>query len=150
VPSSAKNVGAYRVTSGGNLSLYCGDFFKLPPAPQFTRVWDRASLVALDPPTRVKYVETITKALAPGGVILLQTLHRAAGPPDSLAGGPPFSVSDDDVRALYARCARGSGSSSERRTMHALLTRHRVVRVLLRASALRAARMTSRSWTART
>jgi hypothetical protein len=114
VPSSAKNVGAYRVTSGGNLSLYCGDFFKLPPAPQFTRVWDRASLVALDPPTRVKYVETITKALAPGGVILLQTLHRAAGPPDSLAGGPPFSVSDDDVRALYARCARGSGSSSAR------------------------------------
>jgi hypothetical protein len=144
--SSAKSVGVYRVTSGGNLSLYCGDFFKLPPAPQFTRVWDRASLVALDPPTRVKYVETITKALAPGGVILLQTLHRAAGPPDSLAGGPPFSVSDDDVRALYARCARGSGSSSER---HAMLT-HLGLCVVPCAAPLRAARTTSRSWTART
>jgi hypothetical protein len=109
--NSAKNVGPYRVLSGGAVTLYCGDFFKLPPAPQFTRVWDRASLVALDPATRAKYVDTITKALAPGGTILLQTLHRAAGSPEALAGGPPFSVSDDDVRALYARCARGRGSS---------------------------------------
>jgi hypothetical protein len=114
-----KSVGAYRhVLSGGGVTLYTGDFFKLPPAPQFTRVWDRASLVALDPATRVKYVATITNALAPGGVILLQTLHRVAGPPEALAGGPPFSVSDDDIRALYARC----GSSGQRGDVRAICT----------------------------
>jgi thiopurine S-methyltransferase len=100
-------VGPFAVTAAGAgappLSLYCGDFFKLPAAPPFARVWDRAALVALDPAQRPAYVAKCAAALAPRGRILLQTLERVAGPPAALAAGPPFSVTEADVAALYGR-----------------------------------------------
>ena len=83
------------------LTLWCGDIFDLPQDGRFTRVWDRASLIALDPSTRAKYVQAISGTLAPGGVILLQTLERVAGPADLLKAGPPFSVTDAQVKQLY-------------------------------------------------
>ena len=85
------------------LTLCCGDIFALPSAPAFDRIWDRASLVALDPAQRAKYVATLTAALKPGGTVLLQVLHREAGAAAVLAGGPPFSVSPADVQALYGK-----------------------------------------------
>ena len=100
----AKAQGAYKfVLAGPRLTLCCGDIFALPSAPAFDRIWDRASLVALDPTQRGKYVATLTAALKPGGVVLLQVLHRQAGSPLALQGGPPFSVSEADVKALYGR-----------------------------------------------
>ena len=93
---------AYTVVDAQNrLSLWCGDIFDLPQDGRFTRVWDRASLVALAPALRGAYVTAITGSLAPGGAILLQTLERAKGPAEVRQAGPPYSVSDGDVRALY-------------------------------------------------
>jgi hypothetical protein len=37
--------------------------------------------------------------------MLLQVLHRQAGAPLALQGGPPFSVTEADVKALYGRRA---------------------------------------------
>ena len=91
--------------AGGALTLLCGDIFALPSDGSFQRVWDRASLVALDPVQRQLYAERITAAMAPRGVMLLQVLHRQAGAPLALQGGPPFSVTEADVKALYGRRA---------------------------------------------
>ncbi len=103
-PRRAKAQGPYKfVLAGKCLTLLCGDIFALPADGSFQRVWDRASLVALDPVQRQRYAERITAALAPRGVMLLQVLHRQAGPPLALQGGPPFSVSEADVKALYGR-----------------------------------------------
>ena len=89
------------VLSNGVLTLLCGDIFSLPKTPAYERVWDRAALVALDPAQREAYVATICQALSPKGKILLQVLTRLAGPAESLTAGPPFSVSEADVAALY-------------------------------------------------
>ena len=92
--------------AAGALKLLCGDIFALPSDGSFDRVWDRASLVALDPLQRQRYAALITAAMAPRGVMLLQVLHRQAGSPLALQGGPPFSVSEADVKALYGRRVR--------------------------------------------
>ncbi len=100
----AAAVGPYKSvqrSANGKLTLLCGDVFKLPATPQFSRVWDRAALVALDPPTRKAYVARIAAALAPRGLVLLQVLDRAEGPPAARAMGPPFSVPEAEVQALY-------------------------------------------------
>jgi thiopurine S-methyltransferase len=91
------------VLAAGALKLLCGDIFALPGDGAFDRVWDRASLVALDPVQRQRYAACITAAMAPRGVMLLQVLHRQAGAPLALQGGPPFSVTEADVKALYGR-----------------------------------------------
>jgi len=79
------------------------DFFKLPEKKiEFDVVWDRAALVAVDPSLRVKYVDVLKQVVKrKGGVILLSTFDRRAGTPEALAGGPPFSVSEDEVRTLF-------------------------------------------------
>ena len=92
--------------AAGALKLLCGDIFALPGDGGFDRVWDRASLVALDPVQRQRYAACITAAMAPRGVMLLQVLLRQAGAPLALQGGPPFSVSEADVKALYGRHVR--------------------------------------------
>ena len=98
----AKPVGPYRsVVSNGAVTLLAGDIFALPPTPQFQRVWDRASLVALDPVQREAYARTVSAALAPGGLYLLCVFERVAGPAAARAAGPPFSVTEADVKALF-------------------------------------------------
>jgi thiopurine S-methyltransferase len=60
-------------------------------------IWDRAALVAIDPKDRARYVEALLRVLVPGGVILLVTFtYDQAKVP-----GPPWSVTDDDVRTLF-------------------------------------------------
>jgi thiopurine S-methyltransferase len=61
-------------------------------------VFDRAALVALDPPTRAVYVERLRAVLRPGGRILLVTF----GYDQTKLPGPPWSVDDDTVRTLFA------------------------------------------------
>lgn len=42
-------------------------------------MWDRGSLVAIDPSLRAKYASVLLSALAPGGQILLVAFERIAG-----------------------------------------------------------------------
>lgn len=82
-----------------NLTVLCGDVFELRPhhVAQVNRVWDRAALVALDPPRRRRYAETLRNALQPGAQILLSAFAYD----QQRMSGPPHSVPEDEVRSLY-------------------------------------------------
>lgn len=83
------------------LALYAANFFDVTAAAlgPLDAVYDRAALIALPADLRPRYVAHLLSLTRPQTRILLLTMHGAY---DS---GPPFSVSDDEVQALYGpRC----------------------------------------------
>jgi len=89
---------------GKKTSLLKGDFFALDSdatGGKFDSIWDRGSMVAIDPRLRESYVDVMKNLLKPGGTILLVTVERRAGADEGLRAGPPFSLSEEEVRALY-------------------------------------------------
>ena len=93
--------GAGHIAAAG-VELWLGDFFALEPesAGTFAAVWDRGALVALDPPTRERYVQTIAGVLTPGGKILLSSLEHEPFPEGRVDS--PYSIDEVEVRRLYA------------------------------------------------
>jgi thiopurine S-methyltransferase len=87
-----------------NLVLSCGDFFKLGESETYDLIYDRASLVALPADLRKQYAQVIKSALKKGGACLLITYDYD----QTKLVGPPFSVSAEEVQALY-----GDGFSIE-------------------------------------
>lgn len=81
------------------ITLLCGDFFDLAAIDlrDVGAVYDRASLIALPTEMRARYVEHMRTILPPGIETLLITLSY----PVNEMNGPPFAVSDTEVRALY-------------------------------------------------
>lgn len=92
-------VNGFKLYRAEGLSLYCGDFFQLSPMllGEIAAVYDRASLIALPPAMRQDYAGQLQR-LCPRAPTLLITLEYD----QSLMGGPPFAVSEAEVRALYA------------------------------------------------
>ena len=89
---------------GKDIELLKGDFFDLDETTtggRFDAIWDRASIIAIQPELRELYVETISKVLKPGGTLLLSALERRTGTEEGINAGPPFSVSEKEVRRLY-------------------------------------------------
>jgi thiopurine S-methyltransferase len=82
------------------LTLYCGDFFKLTPAllGNVGAVYDRAALISWTPALRSQYVKHITALTGVG----TQTLLVAVEYPQVQMNGPPFAVSSAEVERLYA------------------------------------------------
>ena len=82
------------------LTMVWGDMFDMKPAVlgTFDAVYDRAALVAIDPPKRGRYLETCRALCKPGAPTLLVALAYD----QSKAPGPPFSVPEADARALFA------------------------------------------------
>lgn len=87
----------------GEIELICGDFLALgrpgsalEASSGITHVWDRAALVALPPEMRAEYAPTLDR-LAPGARMLVNTFEYD----QSVMGGPPFSVDDDEVQRLF-------------------------------------------------
>lgn len=80
------------------ITLLCGDLFELTASDTgpIDAVYDRAALIALPPAMRRRYVEKLEQ-LVPAAPHLLITLDYDPAQMD----GPPFAVSDDEVRALY-------------------------------------------------
>lgn len=80
------------------ITLLCGDLFELTARDTgpIDAVYDRAALIALPPAMRRRYVEKLEQ-LVPAAPHLLITLDYDPAQMD----GPPFAVSDDEVRALY-------------------------------------------------
>lgn len=89
--------GQHELFQFDELSIYTGDFFTAPLKP-VDIVYDRASLVALPEEMRVEYVARIKSLLKPGGRILLVSLDYRQ---DEMAG-PPFSVAEQEIRALFS------------------------------------------------
>lgn len=87
--------------NAGNIELICGDAFGIDEAAlaDCGAVFDRAALIALPPDMRQRYVSELYTRLPPGCRGLLITLEY----PQAEKAGPPFSVEEAEVRALYAR-----------------------------------------------
>uniref|UniRef100_A0A7S1D8X3 thiopurine S-methyltransferase n=2 Tax=Cyclophora tenuis TaxID=216820 RepID=A0A7S1D8X3_CYCTE len=95
---------AYERLVGKNILLLKGDFFELNEASVgglFDSVWDRASIVAIDPSLREDYVRVTKGLVKPGGTLLVSTFERRTGTEQGIKGGPPFSVPESEVRRLY-------------------------------------------------
>ena len=100
----AGTVPSYDKFSGSDITLLKGDFFGLDETHtggRFDAVWDRASLVAIDPTLREDYVGIMKKLVKPGGSLLVSTLERRQGTEEAKKAGPPFSVPEAEVRRLY-------------------------------------------------
>ena len=84
----------------GDIELICGDVFALDAAAldDCAAVYDRAALVALPAELRRRYVDEIYARLPAACCGLLITLEYPAHEKD----GPPFTVTEAEVRGRYA------------------------------------------------
>lgn len=89
--------GALTAYRAGAITVLAGDFFAVTAedvgAPD--AFYDRAALVALPPELRVRYVQHLRTLTAGPGVVVTFDY------PQELMAGPPFSVSEADVRAHF-------------------------------------------------
>lgn len=83
-----------------DVEILCGDYFDLDPniLGKVDAVFDRAALIALPGKIRKKYIAQLGSLLPVGAHGLLVTLEY----PQEEMTGPPFSVSEHEVKELYA------------------------------------------------
>lgn len=81
----------------GSLAIWVGDFFATSRVElgTFDAVYDDAALIALPAELRRRYASQLQTLIAPQAKLLLITLQFDA------SGGPPFSVSSEEVKNLY-------------------------------------------------
>ena len=93
-----------------NLEIYCGDFFALTSKHlnNVKSVFDRKSLIALEPEVRQKYVKHLNDIISLGARILLVTLQY----PQYQMSGPPFSVDKSEVESLFSMAFESQELSS--------------------------------------
>jgi thiopurine S-methyltransferase len=86
--------------SAGPIEIILGDAFGLDPAllAEVAGVYDRAALIALPSDLRLRYRDTVYAALPAGCQGLLITVEY----PQDEKAGPPFSVAQAEVEALFA------------------------------------------------
>ena len=77
----------------------CGDIFDLEQLDngQISAVYDRASLVALNPVQRMYYVQLLKRVLPQGCPILLVAMDYS----QHEMSGPPYSVDEMEVQGLF-------------------------------------------------
>jgi len=89
--------GAHAIFTAGPVTMIAGDWFATTPelVGRVDGIYDRAALIALPPELRPKYVAQLrTLTDGPGITIALEYA-------DGAYQGPPFSVSDAEVRGYY-------------------------------------------------
>lgn len=91
--------GRFECWEADGLAILRGDFFDLGPADIAAcgGVFDRASLIALPPAMRQRYARHLQAILPPPVQTLLVTMEY----PQHEKQGPPFAVSEAEVRQLY-------------------------------------------------
>ena len=91
---------------GKKVSLWKGDYFDLEPnmIGRFEAIYDRASIVAIEPELRKKYVQILANLLKQGGRILMVGLEKVASPEhlDAAKKGPPYSISEAELRKFFS------------------------------------------------
>jgi thiopurine S-methyltransferase len=89
--------------TASGIRILCGDFFDLgkDDLANAGAVYDRASLIALPPEMRKRYVSHLTGILTRATQILLITFEY----PQHEMQGPPFSVTSGEVEQLYREYA---------------------------------------------
>ena len=85
--------------AAGGIEVINGDAFALDAEAvrDCAAVFDRAALIALPPELRIRYANELYAKLPAGCRGLLISLEYAQAERD----GPPFSVTEDEVRALF-------------------------------------------------
>ncbi|VXD02123.1 Thiopurine S-methyltransferase [Pseudomonas sp. 8Z] len=93
--------GAFRVYTAGAFALWCGDFFALSAedVAGCQAFYDRAALIALPVAMRERYAAHLRSILPASCQGLLITLQYDQSKMD----GPPFSVSDVEVRERFSQ-----------------------------------------------
>ncbi|WP_286261682.1 thiopurine S-methyltransferase [Thalassotalea atypica] len=99
---------AYETTKSGdlvkysfdNISLWQGDFFKLPAEqfPAFDWIYDRAAIIALPQELQEKYVAHLSSFVGKGTKLALISLEF----PEHELTGPPFPVTEKQVNELFS------------------------------------------------
>lgn len=89
--------------AGRNISIFCGDYFALDYEP-CDALFDRGSLVALPADRRAGYLRHTKRLLRPDATRMLITLEYE----QSIADGPPWSVSAAEVKAAWPDLQRVS------------------------------------------
>lgn len=100
----APSMGAFERFQGKNITLLKGDLFDLDEIAaggKFDGILDRASIVAIHPDLREKYVDILGQLIKPGGTILSVTIDRREGSQEGMSAGPPYSVDDEEIQRLY-------------------------------------------------
>jgi thiopurine S-methyltransferase len=88
---------------GQGVTLLKGDYFNLDSTKtegKFGLIYDRASMVAIEPNLREAYVDILGDLLGPGGKVLLVVLERK-GTEEAMKLGPPYSIPDSTVREIF-------------------------------------------------
>ena len=82
------------------ITIFVGDVFRArrDVVGQIDAIWDRAALVALPDDMRRRYVDHL-RALGPKRVLCVAFEYD-----QSKMSGPPFSVEEGELRALYDNC----------------------------------------------
>ena len=93
-------LGSYSIFSSDGIQIYCGDIFRIPLSefPTFDLVYDRASLVALSPPDRIRYENILTKITVRGSKILLITVDYNP----KIVSPPPHILTKTLLNEVYA------------------------------------------------
>lgn len=93
-----ESCGALERFSHGGVSILCGDFFALTAEDLkgVTAWYDRAAQVALPAEMREAYYQKLAELLPEGAVGLSLSFEY----PQDQKSGPPFSVEEEEVRAL--------------------------------------------------
>jgi thiopurine S-methyltransferase len=96
IEPTVTETGAFVHYAHDGIDLLCGDVFDLQRGQLRNTVlfYDRAALIALPPEARERYCAHLSEIMTPDGRGLLITLDY----PDQAFDGPPFAVSDSEVR----------------------------------------------------
>jgi thiopurine S-methyltransferase len=94
--------GDFKVFTSESIRIFCGDLFKLraEQVPGLGAVYDRAAMIALPQELRSKYVTHLTQLLSRNkqGFIFLIAIDYSG----DRNSGPPFAVSEEEIRSLYS------------------------------------------------
>jgi len=99
IKADVSDHGPFRRHHCDQVELWCGNFFDLEAGDLagIAAVYDRASLIALPLQFRERYARHMADILPSGTGVLLVTLEY----PDEQMEGPPFSVTEAEVRRLF-------------------------------------------------
>ncbi|XP_066481686.1 thiopurine S-methyltransferase [Tiliqua scincoides] len=89
-------------STSGNISLYCCSIYDLTSTVigKFDGIWDRGSLVAINPCDRERYANLMLSLMNRQCCYLLVTCSYDP----SKHKGPPFFVPESEVRHLFGKC----------------------------------------------
>lgn len=93
-PATRTEAGRLQHWRAHNVEIFEGDFFDFESDTPFDLLYDRAALVALPEDMRARYLGHLRSQLSADATGLLITLEYDQSKMD----GPPFSVSEDELR----------------------------------------------------